>query len=149
MCHLNMKKILQIVLIILSITISACAQNHKPKINVDKFEDFKKKEKFVEEPESFYPGIMDITMRPTLTEKINFAADDFKKVSLKGNPTDKDYQDIIKIGLKRFDGIYLDTEDRERVCGYFEELMNIVGLQSSGGILNNYMYGFDPNQFKK
>jgi hypothetical protein len=56
------------------------------------------------------------------------------------------YQDKIKIGLKRFGDIYinLDTEDRERVCHYFEELMDIVGLESSDGHLNNFMYGFDP-----
>ena len=44
--------------------------------------------------------------------------------------TAKDYQKKIEIGLKRFSDIYynLDTEDRERVCLYFEELMDIVGL---------------------
>ena len=42
----------------------------------------------------------------------------------------------------------LDTEDRERICHYYEELMNIVGLESSGGHLNNFMYGFDPAKIK-
>ncbi|MDB5226346.1 MAG: hypothetical protein JWN78_539 [Bacteroidota bacterium] len=92
---------------------------------------------------------MDPAMRPLLTEKINLAADDFKKLSLKKHPGDKEYLEMIKIGLGRFDGIYLDTEDKERVCGYFTELMNIVGLKSSDGLLNNFLYGFDPNQFKK
>jgi hypothetical protein len=26
-----------------------------------------------------------------------------------------------------------------------EELMDIVGLESSGGHLNHFMFGFDPN----
>ena len=43
-------------------------------------------------------------------------------------------------------GVTKDTEDRERLCSYFEELMDIVGLESSGGHLNNFMYGFDPNK---
>jgi hypothetical protein len=56
-------------------------------------------------------------------------------------------QNAIQIGLDRFADLYvqLDTEDRERVCSYMEELMDIVGLESSAGHLNNFMFGFDPN----
>jgi Domain of unknown function (DUF4844) len=110
------------------------------------FEDFKEKEKFVRQNNPFYPGISDAKMRPILTKKINLAVDDFKNLAEKGNATDEEYQDKIKIGLERFsdDYINLDTEDRERVCLYFEELMDIVGLESSGGYLNDFMYGFDP-----
>jgi hypothetical protein len=59
-----------------------------------------------------------------------------------------EYQNAIKIGLDRFSDLYLklDTEDRERVCSYFEELMDIVGLESSGGHLNDFMYGFNPTK---
>ncbi|MVN23535.1 DUF4844 domain-containing protein [Mucilaginibacter sp. HMF7410] len=113
---------------------------------MDKFDKFKKKEKFVEEKS--YPGIADPIMRPVLTEKINKAADDFQTLAKTNHATDKDYQDKIKIGLDRFADIYIniDTEDRERICFYFEELMDIVGLESSGGHLNNFMYGFDSNE---
>jgi hypothetical protein len=38
----------------------------------------------------------------------------------------------------------VDTEDRERACLYLEEIMDIVGLESSDGLLNRWMYGFDP-----
>ena len=83
--------------------------------------------------------------------KINMAASDFKDVANSKNPTDNKYQAKIGIGLKRFSDIYLnlDTEDRERVCSYFEELMDIVGLQNSDGQLNDFMYGFDPTQLIK
>ena len=87
-------------------------------------------------------------MRPIFTEKVNRAAADFKNVAESENPTEKKYQEKIKIGLSRFAEVYmeLDTEDRERVCTYFEELMDIVGLESSNGQLNRFMYGFDPNE---
>lgn len=109
-----------------------------------KFEDFKNKEKFIQDDKAFYPGIGNAKLKPILTEKINLSANDFKKLSHKGTATDKEYQDAIKIGLDRFAKIYLnlETEDRERVCGYYEELMGIVGLESSDGHLNNFMYGF-------
>lgn len=109
-----------------------------------KFDEFKNKEKFLQDDQLFYPGIGDPNLKPVLTEKINLAAEDFKKLADKGNVTDNEYQNAIKIGLDRFADLYLqlDTEDRERVCSYFEELMDIVGLESSGGHLNNFMYGF-------
>lgn len=114
---------------------------------MDKFELFKNKDKFIEDTAFFYPGLGDKNLKSTLTEKINLAADDFKKIAESGNGTEKDYQDKIEIGLQRFSDVYinLDTEDRERVCHYFEELMDIVGLENSGGHLNNFMYGFDPS----
>lgn len=113
------------------------------------FEEFKKKEKFIEEPYPVgYPGISDETFRPAFTEKINLAANDFQKVAEGDEPTEAKYHAAMDEGLSRFAEIYLDldTEDRERVCMYFEELMDIVGLESSGGRLNKFMYGFDPTE---
>ena len=113
-----------------------------------KFEDFKNKEKFVQDDKLFYPGIGDLTLKPILTKKINLAGEDFKTIANKGTVSDKEYQAVIKDGLGRFAELYLqlDTEDRERICSYFEELMDIVGLESSDGHLNNFMYGFDPSK---
>lgn len=114
---------------------------------MNKFENFKNKEKFLPDNSIFYPGIGDKSLKPILTEKINLAADDFKKAASLDKVTDENYQNAIKTGLKRFSDIYLelDTENRERICMYFEELMDIVGLESSNGQLNDFMYGFDPN----
>ena len=112
----------------------------------EKFAEFIAKKKFVEE--NFYPGIADEKMRPIFTEKINQIATDFKTVAESEKPTDKNYQEKIGIGLSRFANVYLelDTEDRERVCTYIEELMDIVELESSNGQLNKFMYGFHPNE---
>jgi hypothetical protein len=125
---------------------TACGQGQikTPENAMTKFDEFKSKEKFLQDDKLFYSGIGDPNLKPVLTEKINLAADDFKKLADKGNATDKEYQNAIKNGLERFTDLYLqlDTEYRERVCSYFEELMDIVGLESSGGHLNNFMYGF-------
>jgi len=128
----------------------ACGQGKmKTPINdMNQFQNFKNKEKFLPDNTIFYPGIGDEKLKPILTEKINLATDDFIKVAESKNSTDKDYQNAIKTGLNRFSEIYLklDTENRERICAYFEELMDIVGLESSNGQLNDFMYNFDPNQ---
>jgi hypothetical protein len=145
------KEYLKILFIILILTACGTRQIKTPENAMDKFEKFIKKVKFVEDNSLFYPGIADQKMQPILTEKINQAAEDFKSVAISKNPNEKEYQEKIKIGLSRFSDVYfdLDTEDRERVCSYFEELMDIVGLQSSDGLLNKFMYGFDPNQMKE
>lgn len=134
-------------ILIIFLTLSACGQNANemktPENANEKFAKFIEKKKFVEE--NLYPGIADEKMRPIFTEKINQVATDFKTVSEFEKPTDKNYQEKIGIGLSRFADVYmkLDTEDRERVCSYFEELMDIVKLESSNGQLNKFMYGFD------
>ncbi len=141
-----MKHIIYILTI--PILFTACGQG-STKISENtmmKFEEFKHKEKFIADKQLFYPGIGDETQKPILTEKINLAADDFEKLAKTGNATDKDYQNAIKIGLNRFTGIYIDSENQDRICYYFEELMDIVGLESSDGQLNNFRYGFDGTQ---
>ena len=39
----------------------------------------------------------------------------------------------------------LDTEDREMALTHIEQVMDAVGLESSGGMLNEWLYGFDPD----
>ena len=134
-------------------TLSAYGQNANemktPENVSEKFANFIAKKKFV--AENHYPGIADEKMRPVFTEKINQIASDFKTVAESEKPTDKKYQEKIGIGLSRFAKIYLelDTEDREKVCTYIEELMDIIELESSNGQLNKFMYGFDPNEIIK
>jgi len=112
----------------------------------EKFAEFNAKKKFVEE--NFYSGIADEKMRPVLSEKINEIATDFKTVANSDKPSDKKYQEKIGIGISKFADVYLelDTEDREKVCTYIEELMDIVGLESSNGQLNKFLYVFNPNE---
>ena len=124
----------------------------KPTIKVDnimlkKIEDFKKKEKFQPDMKILYPGIGNEKLKPIVTEKINLTANDFENILKNGNATNEEFQNAIKTGLNRFSDIYLelDTENRERICEYFEEMMDIVGLEGSNGQLNNFMYNFNPN----
>jgi len=141
-----MKTQINCILIIAIFLLNSCSEQHK-KTNQDmfmKFEEFRNKDKFIPDDNLFYPGIAYPELKPILSKKINLAADDFEKLAAKG-ATNKEYQQAIKEGLMRFSDIYieLDTEDRDRVCSYFEELMDIVGLESSGGYLNKFAYGFD------
>jgi len=115
----------------------------------EKFAEFIVKKKF--EKENYYSGVSNENLKSNLTEKVNQVALDFKSIAESNEPTDEKYIEKIRIGLSNFEEVYmdLDTEDRERVCTYFEELMDIVSLKSSNGQLNKFMYGFDPSDFTK
>jgi len=112
---------------------------------INQLEAFQQKEKFIEDFLVFYPGISDASMQKTLSERINLVANEFKNFVLTQRTTDKDFLQVIQAGLQSFKSVYknLDTEDRERICLYMEELMDIVGLESSGRTLNQFMYGWD------
>lgn len=129
--------------------LTACGQapiNKNTGMDSTQFEAFRHKEKFTKDERLHYPGIADLKIKAMLSEKINQSAEDFKALAAAGTATESEYQEAIKKGLNRFADVYLylDTEDRERVCYYYEELMDLVDLQSSGGHLNDFMYGFDP-----
>ena len=51
---------------------------------------------------------------------------------------------IVKEHLAGIDRYALDTEDAEHVAGLFEQMLDALGIESSEGILNDWMYGFGP-----
>ena len=101
--------------------------------------------KFESDDSVSYPGLENESMKGTITHLVNQCIDDFI-VLVKNNAREEDFQQAISKGLSYFETVKfsLDTEDRERVCRYFEEMMDAIELESSGGLLNEWMYGFDP-----
>lgn len=97
-------------------------------------------------PGGYYTGLSNPALQAPLSQLLNLAADDFRAVAGQPAPTEGDFQTQIDRALARFEPLYieLDSEDRDRVCLYIEELMDTVGLASSGGRLSIWRYGFDP-----
>lgn len=87
-----------------------------------------------------YPGLNDETMRELLNGLLNAMAQDFQKIA-HDNPSEEKYRFVIKLGLKGLKNVYMDSEDQDQICSSIEELMDIVGLKSSGGVLNKWRYG--------
>lgn len=142
-----------LIIFLLIMTISGNAQSTQqmktPKNSKIKFIDFIAKKKFY--AENYLPDISNEKLRPILTQKINEVALDFSVISESQNPTEEKYLKAIRIGLLKFPEIELgyDSEDKERILLYFQEIMDIVGLESSNGQLNNFYYGFDPEKLLK
>ncbi len=94
-----------------------------------------------------YTGVYDPEKRAYLSKQIDGLAGDFIAV-LEDEPTEKKFREKMAARLETIGRDY-DTEDRERICDYFEACMDAVGLTSSEGLLNKYLYGFDPSSLKQ
>ena len=143
-----MKQLLFILFFITSCSVWAQTEHNKLSMTITKLQNFKKETKFeASSKDASYTGLANPEIKIKLSELLNRAADDFIATT-NSKPSEKKYQEDIKRGISRFNPFYLDldTEDREKICSYFEELMDCVELQSSGGELNKWLYGFDPTK---
>lgn len=80
--------------------------------------------------------------------KIDFltqlATDFIHVIEKKG--TNEQLQEAIKKGLDDLDRhMTLDSDEQDDLLYEIEALMDIVNLESSGGYLNEWRYGFNPN----
>lgn len=163
----QLRRMLFVIAIIVA-SCSACTQQKKsPKINNDHTmeqteENAKKqkdKEKEIDEAikqyiardkfaaTSDYPGLGDEELRQPLNELLNTLAETFKKIA-HNKSDERMYQIAIKQLLDQLDNVYLDSEDQDQFCVSIEALMDIVSLESSGGLLNKWRYGFIPEDNK-
>ena len=142
------RKIFYISVCVITIILSACKGGESKPEMVQELQQLKQEQKFVQEAGMLYPGLQDTTLRPVMSEKINLAADDFLQLVARGNATDADYQAAVAKGLERFSSSYptLDRKDRERVCNYFKEMMDIVDLKTSGGQLDRFVKKAEHNK---
>ena len=93
------------------------------------------------EADGLYSGCLDPTLRVELESDMNTLLERLV-AELAAHPT-KSF--VLAEFARTLDGVRAtDTEDRERVCGYLEKIMDILGIESSDGLLNTWMYGFDP-----
>jgi len=97
-------------------------------------------------PDNLYTGVKNPIERQHDETAIN---DLISRIAagIESHPGKKFVLDEFAAALENFDRT-ADTEDRERVCMYIENIMDIVGLESSDGLLNTWLYGFDPSPRK-
>ncbi|MDO7849422.1 DUF4844 domain-containing protein [Hymenobacter sp. M29] len=111
---------------------------HVPATAVSQLQAFKTQAKF--DADSMYTGAWPAEIRPVLNAVLNQSADAFIRITA-AQPTQEQYLQALAAGLAQIDADELDTEDRERVATKYQELMDIVGLPSSEGQLNKFVYG--------
>ncbi|PUV24414.1 DUF4844 domain-containing protein [Sphingobacterium athyrii] len=131
-----------VVLFLLTLAVYSCnkSMDNNTMKKVESLEKLKKEPKFI--ATAFYPGLENKENQKALSDLFDSTINEFIK-GAEDNFSDVQYQDLMKVSLKKFDIYNLDTEDREYICGYYEKIMDAIELESSGGVLNEWMYGFD------
>jgi hypothetical protein len=64
-------------------------------------------------------------------------------VGLPQNPTKAFVLGEFKSTLTEFE--LADSEEQDRACMYMENIMDVLGIESSDGLLGQWRYGFDPS----
>lgn len=101
------------------------------------------KPKFLAEPAGLYTGVRDERQRRAAEATINEVIRS-TLARLSKAPDKRLILGDFEAGLNRI--TLADTEDRERAAHYIEEIMECIGLESSDGLLNTWLYGFDPGK---
>ena len=103
---------------------------------------FKSQRKFVEDLTEFYPGAPDEQTRIQVENIINAAVDKLM-VAEENNLSEKEFWDILEVAALQLKT--MDSEEMDQGLFYMEKLMDIYGIESSEGRLNEWRYGFDPS----
>ena len=99
--------------------------------------------KYVDEPGTIYNGMRPESGRQLAQKQLNDLIDLLQR-DLPSTPTKEFVLSQFSTTLAQFEPA--DSEDRDRLCSYLEEIMDIVGIESSDGLLNLWRYGFDPTK---
>ncbi|EPW8254034.1 DUF4844 domain-containing protein, partial [Acinetobacter baumannii] len=104
-------------------------------------EKFKAQDHFAGDGQ-LYTGVQNSALRMSLNQKVTDTAQAFIALyQQKNEPTKAELLQVLANGISQIDPDKLDTEDREQVATTFESFLDIVGLESSEGILNKWVYG--------
>ena len=97
--------------------------------------------KFIEDSSIMYPGVPDEVTRVSAEVIINGLTSRIL-LGIVENPTKGYVLGQFKLTLDRLS--IFDSEDADRALRYMERIMNILSIESSDGLLNEWRYGFEP-----
>ncbi len=113
---------------------------------ITELKKLREEKKFLEMEGGHYPGAPSEEIRLELEKKLDYTIDILID-NIKANPTKKYLLSRFSLMLNKF--TEYDTEEREQICFYCEKIMDIFGVESSDGLLMNWLYGFNPDDFFK
>jgi len=108
---------------------------------VSHLEGLLEEKKFVESSVYFYPGPPDEATRLQAELVINAAIISILKAS-ESEISEEEFWGIIEVAARALS--LMDSEEMDRGFTYFEQIMDVFEIASSGGRLNQWRYGFDP-----
>ncbi|AWM13818.1 hypothetical protein DI487_08040 [Flavobacterium sediminis] len=105
-----------------------------------RLEALKSEPKFISN--DFYTGLSCKENEEELIKELNNTIDTFIENTQDKNISEQEYQKLISECLTMFNKYNLDTEDKEYIANFFEKIMDAIELETSGGALNEWLYGF-------
>jgi len=95
--------------------------------------------KFVEEQGTIYNGMRPEELRRVAEDRLNDLIEELTRELPKGL-NERSIRRRLAAALSCFPGY--DTEDRERLCRYVEQLADIVGVEKPRGLLTRWLHGW-------
>lgn len=140
---MRIKKFWWLVLIFL---LTSCDTGEKQTLEITdstviELRNFLAQKKFIEDFSLMYPGAPDESVRASAELIINNLASRLI-MGVTDNPTKAYVLGQFKLSLNQLESY--DSEERDRALSYMEGIMDILNIESSDGLLNNWRYGFDP-----
>lgn len=102
--------------------------------------DLRHEPKFHENAASFYPGAPNEATRSRCELALNALIDGLI-AGLQSHPSKQYVLQQFRATLASFQNE--DSEEKDRLLLYLEQIMDIAGVRSSDGLLNKWRYGFD------
>ena len=129
------------------ILVASCAANNEKTDVADNksiqcLQSLGSKDNFSAIPGTLYTGVKDPALRTKLNAHFKNSVDLLISAVNRGASSDQLLK-IIDTGINSVDRAVLETEDAEQFAGSFEQTLDCLGIESSGGILNRWMYGFE------
>ena len=106
---------------------------------IEQLRALRAKPKFLDETDLLYPGAPNENVRVRAEAPLNALLDRLV-LELPDNPKKSFVLGCFKDTLRQFNGF--DTEEQERMGRYLEEIMDILGIQSSEKLISVWRYRF-------
>jgi Domain of unknown function (DUF4844) len=103
-----------------------------------KLDELKSQPKYIDEPGTSYNGLRPENARQLAEAQLNALIDRLRE-ELPRHPTKKFIQKEMWKTRRQFESI--DTEDRERLCRYFMQIMDILKVEYSDTLVIQWLYG--------
>jgi hypothetical protein len=109
-----------------------------PANTIHKIYKYKEKTKAAVEI-GYRKGKLSAESKPVINRLLVMSADDFARATKAKQPTRDAYLRCLEDGLARVAARTQDLKDRQEVAAYFEDLLDIVGLDTSEGRLDEFV----------
>ena len=104
---------------------------------------FGREPKFTRNDKEFYFGAPTEAVRARCQARVDLLVTNLHK-SLPSHPTKTFVLSQMQVMLDSASSE--DSEERDQTLTYMERILDILGIESSDGLLNKWRYGFDPKR---